>query len=135
MYGGLGGGTQLDAAGWNDVIVGATMFLVAGYDFYRMSKGLNVSGAAGLVTLLGVWLVVAPFAVFDMGTEGLLWSTAASGLIAASTGAYKGRRPARERRRHGRPDLAAGRSLATTPFRRASRRRDTASRSRRTRRG
>jgi len=100
VYGDLGGGTQLDAAGWNNVIIGATVFLVAGYNFYRMSKGLNASeAAAGLVTLLGLWLIVAPFAVFDMGTEGLLWSTAASGLIAASIGAYnayKGRQ-ARER--------------------------------------
>ncbi|NHN47519.1 hypothetical protein G9464_07910 [Halostella sp. JP-L12] len=100
VYGDLGGGTQLDAAGWNNVIIGATIFLVAGYNFYRMSKSLNVSeAAAGLVTLLGLWLVVAPFAVFDMGTEGMLWSTATSGLVAAAIGAYnayKGRQ-ARDR--------------------------------------
>ena len=93
-------GVALDAAGGNNVIVGAAIFLVAGYNYYRMSKGLNVSGAAAaLVALLGLWLVVAPLAAFDVST-GLLSSTAVSGLVVAAIGAYnlyKGRQM-RERR-------------------------------------
>jgi cation transport ATPase len=95
VYGDLAGGTQLDAAGWNNVIVGAAIFLVAGYNFYRLSKNMNVSEAAsGLTLLLGLWMVVSPFAVFVLGTGGLFWSTVVSGLIAAAIGtynAYKGR--------------------------------------------
>ncbi|WP_323191931.1 SPW repeat protein [Halostella sp. PRR32] len=95
VYGDLGGATQLDAAGWNNIIIGAAIFLVAGYNFYRMSKDMNVSeAAAGLTLLLGLWIVVSAIAVFDMGTTGLLWSTVVSGLVAAAIGgynAYKGR--------------------------------------------
>jgi len=93
-------GISLGAAGWNNVIVGAAIFLVAGYNYYRVSTGLNVSeAAAGLVALLGLWLVVAPFVVFD-ASAGLLSSTAVSGLVVAAIGAYnayKGRE-ARSRR-------------------------------------
>lgn len=96
VYGDLAGGTQLDAAGWNNVIVGAAIFLVAGYNFYRLSKDMNVSeAAAGLTLLLGLWMVVSPFAVFALGTAGLFWSTVVSGLIAGAIGAYnayKGRK-------------------------------------------
>lgn len=78
----------IGAGGWNNVIVGAAIFLIAGANFYRLSKGLNVSrAAAGLVALLGLWLVIAPFVAFDMGT-GLFSSTVVSGLIAAAIGAY-----------------------------------------------
>lgn len=78
----------LGAAGWNNVAVGAAIFLVAGANFYRLSKGRNVSrGAAGLVALLGLWLVLAPLAVFEM-QDALLWSTVASGAIAGLIGAY-----------------------------------------------
>ncbi|WP_121822809.1 SPW repeat protein [Halostella salina] len=81
-------GISLEAAGWNNVIVGAAIFLVAGYNYYRMSNGLNVSeAAAGLVALLGLWLIVAPFVVFDVST-GMLSSTAVSGLVVAAIGAY-----------------------------------------------
>ncbi|WP_135819966.1 SPW repeat protein [Halostella litorea] len=87
IYGDVSGDT-LDALGWNNVIVGAAIFLVAGYNYYRMSKGLNVSeAAAGLVALLGLWLVVAPFVAFDTTFE-LLSSTAISGLVVAAIGAY-----------------------------------------------
>jgi cation transport ATPase len=89
VYGDLAAGTQLDAAGWNNVIIGAAIFLVAGYNFYRMSQDMNVSEAAsGLTLLLGLWMTVSAIAVFDMGTEGLLWSTVVSGLAAGVIGAY-----------------------------------------------
>ena len=89
VYGDLGAATDLGAGGWNNVIVGAAIFLIAGANFYRLSKDRNVStAAASLVTLLGLWVVVAAFAVFDMGTTGLLSSTVVSGLITAAIGAY-----------------------------------------------
>lgn len=80
--------TGIGAGGWNNVIVGAAIFLIAGANFYRLMKGMNVSrAAAGLVALLGLWLVIAPFVTFTMGT-GMFWSTVVSGLIVAAIGAY-----------------------------------------------
>lgn len=87
VYGDVADGISLAAAGWNNVIVGTAIFLVAGANFYRLSKERNVSrAAAGLVALLGLWLLVAPFITFTMGT--MFWSTVVSGLIVAAIGAY-----------------------------------------------
>jgi len=87
VYGDIADGISLAAAGWNNVIVGTAIFLVAGANFYRLSRGDNVSrAAAGLVALLGLWLLVAPFITFTMGT--MFWSTVVSGLIVAAIGAY-----------------------------------------------
>jgi len=88
VYGDVADGISLAAAGWNNVIVGTAIFLVAGANFYRLSKERNVSrAAAGLVALLGLWLLIAPFITFTMGT-GMFWSTVVSGLIVAAIGAY-----------------------------------------------
>lgn len=73
---------------WNNVIVGAAIFLIAGYNYYRMSKGLSASaGSAGLVALLGLWMIIAPFVVFEVATD-LLWSDVISGIIVAAIGGY-----------------------------------------------
>jgi len=88
VYGDVADGISLAAAGWNNVIIGTAIFLVAGANFYRLSREDNVSrAAAGLVALLGLWLLVAPFITFTMGT-GMFWSTVVSGLIVAAIGAY-----------------------------------------------
>lgn len=88
VYGNAADGIGLGAAGWNNLIVGGAIFLIAGANFYRLSKERNVSrAAAGLVTLLGLWLLVAPFFTFTMG-DGMFWSTVVSGLIVAAIGAY-----------------------------------------------
>ena len=72
---------------WNNVLVGAVVFLAAGYNFYRMQNDIPLSlGVAGLVTLLGIWLIVAA-AVFGM-TGGMFWSTAISGLLIAVLAGY-----------------------------------------------
>ncbi|MFC6766422.1 SPW repeat domain-containing protein [Natrinema soli] len=54
---------------WNDVIVGAAVILVAGYNYARAVRRRPVSATgAGLIAILGLWLVVAPFA---LGLEGV----------------------------------------------------------------
>ncbi|MHC3437540.1 SPW repeat domain-containing protein [Natrialbaceae archaeon A-gly3] len=76
-----------EATLWNNVLVGAVVFLAAGYNFYRMQNDIPLSlGVAGLVTLLGIWLIVAA-ALFGM-TGGMFWSTIASGLLIAILAGY-----------------------------------------------
>lgn len=85
---------------WNNVIVGAAILLLAGYNYYRIVNGYPTStGVMSLVLLLGLWTIVAPFAfagafavgaVVDAGTaaEGLVWSNVVSGVLAALVAAY-----------------------------------------------
>lgn len=76
-----------EATLWNNVLVGAVVFLAAGYNFYRMQNDIPLSlGVAGLVTLLGIWLIVAA-ALFGM-TGGMFWSTIASGVLIAVLAGY-----------------------------------------------
>ncbi|UHQ99271.1 SPW repeat protein (plasmid) [Natrinema zhouii] len=72
---------------WNDVLVGTAIALVAGYNYARANRRRPVSAnGAGFVTILGLWLVVAPFV---LGLEGLsLWNDVICGTIMASFGSY-----------------------------------------------
>ena len=72
---------------WNDVLVGATIVLVAGYNYARATGRRPTSSAgAGLVAGLGCWLVVAPFV---LGLEGLaLWSDVVTGTVVAGVAGY-----------------------------------------------
>lgn len=65
---------------WNDVIVGIVIAGLAGYNYYRETNGQTASRAsAALNTLLGLWLIAAPF-VF--GVDGvLLWNDVIVGAI------------------------------------------------------
>ncbi|UHQ99261.1 SPW repeat protein (plasmid) [Natrinema zhouii] len=72
---------------WNDVIVGASIVVIGGYNYYRAANQQSVStGAATLNALLGLWLIIAPF-VFGVGGV-LLWSDVIVGVIVASFAAY-----------------------------------------------
>lgn len=82
---------------WNNLLVGTVVFVAAGYNFYRVSNDIPLStGIASLVALLGIWLIVSP-ALLEM-TEGLFWSTLASGLLVAGLSGYNAYE-AREARR------------------------------------
>jgi len=77
-----------DAAVWNDTLVGTAIFLLGGYNFYRLSKNRLANAAvASLATLLGLWALVSP-AVIEMGSDELAIATAAGGLITALLSAY-----------------------------------------------
>ncbi|OLZ40989.1 hypothetical protein A6E15_08285 [Natrinema saccharevitans] len=77
-----------DAAVWNDTLVGTAIFLTAGYNFYRLSKGRLASvGVASLTVLLGLWALVSP-SFIDMGASALATGTAISGLLVAALAAY-----------------------------------------------
>lgn len=76
------------AALWNDAIVGTAIFLVASYNFVRLSQDRLASvAAASLATLLGLWALISP-AVIEMGSSELATTTAAGGLIVAVLSAY-----------------------------------------------
>jgi len=80
---------------WNNIIIGAAIFLIAGYNYYRLSQDLPVSvGAASLVALLGLWMIVAPLFVFTVESAVMFWSNVVSGAavaIIAGYNAYAGR--------------------------------------------
>ncbi|WP_323171808.1 SPW repeat protein [Natrialba sp. PRR66] len=77
-----------DAAIWNDTLVGTAIFLLAGYNFYRLTRDrlANVS-LASLTVLLGVWIAISP-AVIEMGSSELATSTTLSGIVVAALSAY-----------------------------------------------
>lgn len=80
---------------WNDIIVGAALLALGGYNYYRRSnKELGSTGAAVLSALLGLWLIIAPF-VYDvevggaeLTTEVGFWNDVIVGLIVLALGAY-----------------------------------------------
>lgn len=72
---------------WNNVAVGALVFLAAGYNVYRLTNDIPLNTAiATLVAILGIWLVVAPPLLEMAG--GIFWSTIASGLLVAGLAGY-----------------------------------------------
>lgn len=76
-----------EASLWNNLLVGAVVFVAAGYNVYRLSNDIPLStGVASLVAILGVWLIVSP-ALLEMA-ELLFWSTLASGLLIAGLSGY-----------------------------------------------
>lgn len=72
---------------WNDVIVGGLIAVLAGYNWYRTTQGEEVStSGAALNSLLGLWLIAAPF-VFGV-SGALLWNDVIVGIIVASLAGY-----------------------------------------------
>ena len=92
-----------DTALWNHVIVGAAIFLLAGFNYYRVSNGMtSLMSAIGLIVLLGAWTIIAPFA-FEIGSTELFWSTIVIGVLTLILG---GSIATSERRlRAGTPDM------------------------------
>lgn len=80
---------------WNNVLIGITIFVVGGYNYYCMVSRSRVSvGKLVLVALLGIWIVVASVIVFPV-EDGLFTSNVLTGLLVAATSgynAYSGRR-------------------------------------------
>ncbi|WP_049923121.1 SPW repeat protein [Halopiger djelfimassiliensis] len=82
---------------WNNLLVGGAVFLLAGYNYYRIITAHPTSTAVmSLVALLALWTLVSPFAIagriamegLEVAAQGLVWSNVVSGLIAAVLAAY-----------------------------------------------
>ena len=73
---------------WNDIVVGAAIGIIAGYNAFKADdlEGIN-TGAAALVALLGLWMVVAPF-VFETTGAVSFWSDVISGALVAVLAGY-----------------------------------------------
>lgn len=72
---------------WNAVIVGIVIAIIGGYNYYRTTQDQEVgTWGAGLNTLLGLWMIAAPF-VF--GVSGLpLWNAVSVGILVALFAGY-----------------------------------------------
>ena len=77
-----------ETALWNNLLVGAAIFLVAGYNYYRIVTNHTTSvGAMTLVAILGLWALVAPWLV-EYAADGLFWSTVVTGALVAILSGY-----------------------------------------------
>lgn len=71
---------------WNNLIIGAAIFLIAGYNYYRMSRGMSTSvGSSSFVALLGLWMILVPFV---MTASTAFWSDIISGIVVAIIAGY-----------------------------------------------
>ncbi|WP_226479295.1 SPW repeat protein [Natrinema amylolyticum] len=80
---------------WNDVFVGATLFLAGAYNYYsRSNREFGSLGVASLVALLGLWLVAAPFLLgtgsgaTETASDVGFWTDIVVGLLAFGLGTY-----------------------------------------------
>lgn len=77
-----------ETATWNNVLVGAAIAAVAGYNFVRMTRNRLASvGLASLAVLLGLWALVSPY-LLEMGSNELTTATGILGALAAGLSAY-----------------------------------------------
>ncbi|SDR16815.1 SPW repeat domain-containing protein [Natronobacterium texcoconense] len=78
---------------WNNVLVGATVFVAAGYNYYRLANDIPLSaGVASLVAVLGIWLIISAALLEMPAGAGLadspFWSTLVSGFLIAGLSGY-----------------------------------------------
>ncbi|PSP56103.1 hypothetical protein BRC82_02925 [Halobacteriales archaeon QS_1_67_19] len=84
---------------WNDVIVGSAIGIIAGYNAVKAGDLERINtGAASLVALLGLWMVVVPF-LFETAAAGAFWSDIVSGAIVAVLSGYNAYRSRTAERR------------------------------------
>ncbi|MFB6171886.1 MAG: SPW repeat protein [Haloarculaceae archaeon] len=72
---------------WNDLIVGAAIFILAGYSATQASTSTTGNAwASGLAALLGLWTIATPF-VYGAATASM-WSGVVSGIVVAVLSGY-----------------------------------------------
>ncbi|WP_415383503.1 SPW repeat protein [Halosimplex sp. TS25] len=80
---------------WSDIIVGAALVVLGGYNYYRRAnEQLGSVGVGAFVALLGLWLIATPFILGS--TEGTaavetdieFWNDIIVGLLTFLLGAY-----------------------------------------------
>ncbi|WP_254529110.1 SPW repeat domain-containing protein [Natrinema gelatinilyticum] len=88
---------QATAMLWNNLLIGSAIFLLAGYNYYRITTGHSTStGVMSLVALLALWMIVSQWAIsgevamsgLEVAGTGLVWSNVLSGIVAAVLSAY-----------------------------------------------
>lgn len=80
---------------WNDIVVGALLLVLGGYNYYRRANDdLGSTAVAGLAALLGLWLIVAPWVYGietpqgEIVTELGFWNDVVVGLLVLVLGVY-----------------------------------------------
>lgn len=81
---------------WNEIIVGAALIAIGGYNYMRRSdERVGSVAMAVFAALLGAWLIASPFVLdLDLGTtEDMMasagfWNNVVVGLLALVLGAY-----------------------------------------------
>lgn len=93
---------------WNDLVVGALLLAVGGYNYARRSdERVGSVGAAGLAVLLGLWLVGSPMmfgadaGVTEAINDAAFWNDVVVGLLALALGAFSAYAARDQRRRVG----------------------------------
>lgn len=78
---------MVGASFWNNVVVGAAIFVLSGYSAYEASESEPGNmWTSGLSGLLGLWMIVAPFVYGSAGIA--LWSDVLSGIVVAVLAGY-----------------------------------------------
>lgn len=71
----------ITAALWNDILIGATVLILAGT---RAAKSDRNTGLSWTNVVLGLWMIAAPFVLTYTGTAAALWNDIIVGVIVAS---------------------------------------------------
>jgi hypothetical protein len=71
---------------WNNLIVGVVVAVLAGLGLARPDQS---SWGNGIILVLGLWLIAAPFVLGFAATPSLLWNNLVVGVVVAALGAWR----------------------------------------------
>lgn len=77
--------TAVTAAMWNAILVGLAVLVLA---WVRVAKPLQYEGASWTNVVLGLWMLVAPFALGYTATTAAMWNDIIVGLVVAGLGTW-----------------------------------------------
>lgn len=77
--------SDVTAALWNDILIGLAVAILA---WIRVANPLDYEGASWTNVVLGVWLVIAPFALGYSATTAAMWNDIVVGLVVLALGAW-----------------------------------------------
>lgn len=80
------GYSAINGALWNDIISGVLVIIFAAFIAGRTTSGSQWSSWVNL--LLGVWLILAPFALGHAAVSAAMWNEIISGIIIIALSAY-----------------------------------------------
>lgn len=74
-------------APWNHAILGLAIALMAGY---RMARPHRTQGLSWMIAVLGLWVIISPFAFGYSGVDEVLWTDLVAGLVLFASGLWGG---------------------------------------------
>lgn len=77
--------TGVTAALWNDILIGLAIAILA---WVRVAKPLQNEGASWTNLVLGIWLIIAPFALGYSATTAAMVNDIVVGIIVAALAAW-----------------------------------------------